>query len=883
MIQLYACAQLSNRTVRFILLIGVWVFLHLTACGGGGDNQTASISQYTLRGTVTAPDNAVFDWDVNDANASNPSGSNNGFSSTQPIVSPVHLAGYVDLAGDISDFFSISLLNRQSISLYVADPNNADIDLFLYSNSGEMLDSAMGNDAVETLAINADGDYIVEVRIVDLGGGQPVSSQNSLYNLVIGTASLAITSNGMRLSDDFVSGEVVVRFIDQTYSTFTAGSIAGDERQWGDRKALDLGMELAGGTWGRSMRMRFDSQAETAVVYRSLGLPDGALNPAAKITDDVRRGKQRTLEVIKALRQRDDVIYAEPNYIRRTFAIPDDTNYSFQWHYDLIHLPEAWDLTIGSPSVIVAVVDNGVLVNHPDLRSKLTGTGFDFVSDVDLSGDGDGIDNNPDDPGDQAGTNSASSFHGTHVAGTIAAATGNSIGVAGVGWQTQVMAIRALGTGGVGTDYDIAQGIRYAAGLSNDSGTLPASPADIINMSLGSDETSDLLAEAVQAAEDQGIIVVAAAGNESTNLPSYPAAYGSVVSVSAVDFAAKLAPYSNFGATIDVAAPGGDGSADQNGDAIGDGVLSTSGDDSSGTIVMGYRFAQGTSMAAPHVAGVAALMKALQPGMTPSDFRALLASGTLTDDIGDANFYGSGLINAQKAVLAAQSGVLPTLLGTTPAILSLGTALTGAAIIAEKIGDTSGDLSVTDVSTDASWLSATPSAVDANGLGTYTVTGDRSGLSDGAYSGTITFTTTENTVSVSVTMQVQTLTSGTDTGFHYVILVDTATNKTAYGVGILSDNKQYNYTITGVAPGRYYLYAGTDLNDDGDIGNVGDLIGAYQSLDQPQEIVVDRHMSGLDFASAHNIQIGPGEATVQAQWEAPMTRLKENQIQTGGQ
>lgn len=849
------CTQLSNRTGRLIVLFGFFVFLMLMACGGGGgDNQIASapdVPQFTLSGTVTAPDIAAVDWDVNDANASNPSESNNGLSSAQPLVSPVSLAGFVSLSGDISDFFSVSLLNEQLITLYVADSANADIDLFLYDDLGVLLNSAMGNDAVEALTITADGDYIVEVRVVDSGIGQPVSVQNSLYNLVIGMTSQAIASNGMRLSDDFVSGEVIVRFIDQSFS------IAGGNPQGSDRKALDLGMELVGGDWGRPMRMRFDSQSETASVFHSLGVPDGTPDQTARIADDELRGKQQTLEVVKALRQREDVLFAEPNYIRKTFLIPNDTNFNLQWHYNLINLPEAWDLTTGSPAVIVAVVDTGVLVNHPDLAAKLTGTGYDFVSDVNFSGDGNGIDNNPDDPGDNATANNTSTFHGTHVAGTIAAATGNGLGVAGAGWQTRVMAIRALGLGGVGTDYDLAQGIRYAAGLANDSGTLPTLPADIINMSLGSDVNSTILANAIQAAENQGVIVIAAAGNESTNLPSYPAAYDTVVSVSAVDFAANLAPYSNFGATIDVAAPGGDTSADQNGDAIGDGVLSTIGRAGSGTIEMVYGFSQGTSMAAPHVAGVAALMKAQQPGMTPSDFRVHLASGNITNNIGDANFFGSGLINAQKAVLAAQSGTLPTRLSTSPSILSLGTALTGAIITAEKIGDLSVDLSVTNVSTDAPWLSVTPAAVDANGLGTYTVAGDRGGLSDGAYSGTITFTSAQNTATVSVTMLVRTtiIGTGTDTGFHYVRLVDAVTNSIAYEVGVQSLNGNYNFILAGVVQGRYFLFAGTDLDDDDNVGDVGELTGAYRSLDRPQELVVDRNMSGLNFVSEHNIQI----------------------------
>lgn len=872
------CIVFSKRTVRFILLI---VFLNLAACGGGGgDNQIASdpgSSRFTVSGTVTAPANSAVDWDVNDVNASNPGGSNNGLSSTQPLDSPVSLAGYVNLTGDVSDFYSVSLSVGESVTLYIADSDTADLDLYLYDTGGAPLDNAMGNGTVETLEITTDGDYIIEVRIVDIDTLPPTQVQASLYNLVIGTGPLpTVASTGMRLSDDFVAGEVIVRFTDESFS------ITGGDDPGAERKARDLEMELAGGHAGRAMRMRFDSQTDTPAVFSSLGMSKGRKTYVESITDPERRAKQRTLDVIKTLRQREDVLYAEPNYIRKTFVTPDDTFFNRQWHYQLIQLPEAWDLTTGSPDVIVAVVDTGVLVGHPDLAAKLTGTGYDFVSDVSISVDGDGIDNNPDDPGDRSRADGSSSFHGTHVAGTIAAATGNATGVAGVGWQTRVMAIRALGLGGVGTDYDIAQGIRYAAGLANDSGTLPAEPADIINLSLGSDVNSALLAAAVQAAVDQGVIVIAAAGNESTDVPAYPAAYNSVVSVSAVDYAADLAYYSNFGPTVDVAAPGGDASADVNGDAVGDGVLSTVGDDGSATIENVYGYYQGTSMAAPHVAGVVALMKALRPAMTPAEFDALLAGGDITTDIGDPNFFGAGLINAQKAVLAAQTGALPTLLSIDTSLLSLGIALTSATLTAEKIGDAAGDLSVTDVAVDVPWLSVAPATVDADGLGSYTVTGDRSGLADGVYNGTITFTSTENTATVSVNMRVQTVNSAAaDTGFHYVLLVDAATNLTAYDVGVQAENGNYNFTIGGVAPGNYFLYAGTDLDDDNRVGDAGELIGAYQNINQAQEILVDRNLSGLDFTSAPNIRISQAGSAARAQWEAQAMR-QDGQPRTGG-
>jgi serine protease len=844
-------------------LITVFAALVIFGCGSGGGSgnennstHTATVPVYTVSGSVAAPTNASVDWDVKDTNATNPIDSNNAINQTQPLFAPTNLVGHVGLNYDTSDFFNVTLTAGQRIALYIAESGSADLDLYLYDSQGQTLDSAMGDGAVETLDVAADGDYIIEVRIVELGTGPPTREQSSIYNMLIST-SLAASSDSLRLSDDFVPGEVVVHFTGETATALSA------ESGIIDRNAPILGMKLTGGAAGRSMRMQFDSQRDTGAVFTHLGISHRALNKAADLNDEGLRRKLRTLEVIKALRRHKDIRYAVPNYIRKAFTTPNDTYYNLQWHFEQISLPEAWDLTTGNAAVIVAVVDSGVLKNHPDMSTKLTGTGYDFVSNPANAGDGDGIDDNPDDPGDQAKTDGSSTFHGTHVAGTVAAATSNGIGVAGAGWSTRVMAIRALGLGGEGTDYDIAQGILYAAGLDNDSGTIPSQPADIINLSLGGESDSQLLSDAIRDARNQGVIIIAAAGNNSSSQPSYPAAYDTVVSVSAVDYAADLAYYSNYGDTIDVAAPGGDGSTDLNADGIGDGILSTLGNDQSGTIEMVYGIYQGTSMAAPHAAGVVALMKAIQPGMTPDDLDALLLGGTITTEIGSPTFFGAGLIDAQKAVLAAQAGALPTLLNVNPTLLGLGIALTGTTITAEKIGDTNGALTVIDVIADAAWLSVTPDTVDAEGLGTYAVSVDRSGLADGAYSGTITIISSENTVAVTVTMQVKNTGGSDDAGYHYVVLVDATTGETAYQQGTPAINGVYDFSFTDVAQGTYRIYAGTNLDGDRYIGDAGEAAGAYLSLDQPQEIAVDQDLSGLDFISKFNININGAISTVQ--------------------
>ena len=322
---------------------------------------------------------------------------------------------------------------------------------------------------------------------------------------------------------------------------------------------------------------------------------------------------------------------------------PNDNQYSHQWHFEKINLPDAWDTSIGSNQVKVAVLDSGVVMSHPDLTARLSDDGYDFVSYVSSTGDGDGIDNNPDDPGGgvenpNCNGSKASSFHGTHVTGILGASTDNNLGVAGVDWNTLIMPIRVLGCSG--TTYDIAQGVRYAAGLENNSGILVSDPADIINMSLAGKFPTEILRSAVADAVNAGVIVVAAAGNEGRSSPYYPAAYEGVISVVATDINNRKALFSNYGSTVDVAAPGVS-------------IWNTSAKYQNGVINTGYKKMSGTSMAAPHVAGVASLMKSVYSDMSPEDFEAILMSGNITDDLGDSgrdDYFGFGLINAKKAV-----------------------------------------------------------------------------------------------------------------------------------------------------------------------------------------------------------------------------------------
>jgi serine protease len=322
--------------------------------------------------------------------------------------------------------------------------------------------------------------------------------------------------------------------------------------------------------------------------------------------------------VLNILKKYPGVISVEQNAYAYALGVPNDPYYPYQWHMARIGMETAWDLSTGA-GVVVAVIDTGVKQNLEDLANTQFVAGWDFV-------------NNDADPTDDEG-------HGSHVAGTIAQSTNNGVGVAGVAYNARIMPIKVLNRRGSGTFDDIAEGVYFAA----DNG------ADVINMSLGGASSLTILEDAVNYAWSNGVVVVCAAGNESTSAPSYPAAYTNSISVSATAGNDDLASYSNYGNTIDICAPGGD-SGDHNNDGYDDMILQNTFSRNS----EGYYFFAGTSMASPHVAGVAALVKAANPSLTNAQIRDILES--TAEDLG-ANgwdiYFGEGMVDAVAAIQAA--------------------------------------------------------------------------------------------------------------------------------------------------------------------------------------------------------------------------------------
>ncbi len=322
--------------------------------------------------------------------------------------------------------------------------------------------------------------------------------------------------------------------------------------------------------------------------------------------------------VIAQLRLRGDVEYAEPNYYARvTDIVPTDPYWSQQGNMQAIHAPAGWSYTTGATWVTIAIVDTGVDLTHPDLAVKIL-PGIDFV-------------NNDSDPSDDN-----TIAHGTHVAAIAAASTNNGVGMAGVDWGANILPVKVLNAAGYGTYANIAAGITWAT----DHG------AQVINMSFGGYANSTTLSDAVNYAFTHGVIQVAATGNDGIAPVMYPAAYAPVVAVAATDNNGNHAGFSNHGPGVTVSAPGVQIlSADRGG---------------------GYTSLNGTSMAAPHVSGLAAILRGI-PGNGPDRVRAIIQSSAA--DLGDPGWdsdFGYGLIQMDAAIQAAwPTPVPPTFTATS--------------------------------------------------------------------------------------------------------------------------------------------------------------------------------------------------------------------------
>ena len=601
---------------------------------------------------------------------------------------------------------------------------------------------------------------------------------------------------------------------------------------------------------------------------------------------DTARTATQTLALAEQLKARPDVAWAEPNQILHALAVPNDTKYNLQWHYNAINLPQAWDLETGanpgSSPVTVAVVDSGLLTQHPDIQGKFW-DGYDFVSNAQLSNDGDGREGNANDPGDNPG--GQGSYHGSHVAGTIAALTNNNEGVAGVSWGAKILPVRVLGNQGSGSVSDIIDGMFWAAGIAVSGVPANQHPAQVINLSLGAKglcRSGSSLQRAFDQVNAKGVIIVVAAGNENIEAAeTVPASCGGVITVGATTRPSASNPigtrasYSNFGPRIDVMAPGGRGDDNQN---VIDEVYSLDKDDQTGAFTYGYK--QGTSMAAPHIAGVIALLKSRDKNLNFSRALSILKrtarplSATQCTGQGSAKLpvdCGAGLIDAFAALNE---------LNANPDF-SLG--LNPSSTIAER--DRTVQIQITQSNTNGfttttnpkllrpiSGLSVSVGPSDANGNRTVSLTVGSS-LPLGIYA--LSFGDTVSGLTREVSLSLKVVASNADllptenvAGTEIVFCRDLKNGKcSVYTALVTQSGSGGDYSSPELPDGDYIVWACKDINNDNKDANgnkdyrcrVGDLYGQY---------IVD---SGLVRPNATGIDIDLGIVTSRGQvldgWE----------------
>lgn len=379
-------------------------------------------------------------------------------------------------------------------------------------------------------------------------------------------------------------------------------------------------------------------------------------------------------KIADKLSKSEAVLSAEPDVRYLPQLIPTDAEYGKQWYLfeaaGGINAETAWDITIGSRNTIIAVLDTGILP-HFELSTRIL-QGYDFISSLSHANDGDGRDDDPTDPGDSAfanecgagepGFDTPSSWHGTLIAGILAANTNNDTGIAGIDHNAAILPVRVLGKCG-GFASDIADAIRWSVGITDPS--LPAAnphPANIINLSFGAQTACTATEQAaIDDAIASGAVLIAAAGNQGTEAGNFsPANCDNVITVAASTRQGGETFYTNFGSNISLSAPGGNTDNEING------IYSTTNNGLDAPDQDTFEFVSGTSFAAPMVSGAAALIKAVNPQLSPLDIRFILETSSRNFPVGTTDGFqdcipercGAGLLDTAAAVIAADNNTL---------------------------------------------------------------------------------------------------------------------------------------------------------------------------------------------------------------------------------
>lgn len=534
--------------------------------------------------------------------------------------------------------------------------------------------------------------------------------------------------------------------------------------------------------------------------------------------------------ILNALSGAPGVRYVERNTLIYAQRQPNDPHYPYQWHYPLMRLPEAWDLTTGGDYITGAVIDGGLLASV-DLNR--TWPGFDFVDDGD---DGDSWDG---DPTDTAALTSVDGFsHGTHVAGTMGANSDNGVGPAGVDWEARLLPLRVL-AGNSGTAFDAAAAVWWAAGYSVEGVDDNDHPADVINCSFGANHFStqppQIFRDAFGDAMAHSIVVVAAGNDDIDVATTFPAAVPGVITVGAHDLHRQRAPYSNFGDGIDIMAPGGDVTVDDNQDGYPDGILSWS---NAGEV----NFVNGTSMAAPHISGLALLARSLEPDLSHAAFAALLRE-TANPDATCAAGCGAGRADARallESLLDAPPPPSTTSFSVAPAVMQLGSE--GTEAFFDVTNHTNDDLLLTVTATSEAVLHQGDYVLPAQETAYVPLEVDRALAPAGAATVVLTFG--------GEVRQAELRWSHVDDEpllrEVYVAVIEEQSGEWVAVAGqtaVVDDNYAFGFEAPA---GSYFLVALGD--DDGDgVYEDGESFGAYPNLDdaQPIDVVAGQTLSNL--------------------------------------
>lgn len=810
--------------------------LLLAACGGdGGGSNGPGVIRGTIEiasGTRTDADTAL-DLTVQGLDSSRDVPLNGVQNSDSPYPGNVTVGGYVSSgAGSYGNGFSypaddtdqlrVSLVNGQrvTVNIFPAPYNPSGATLAPPSTQlrlepvegGVDAESADNQETTKSVQAQQDGEHDL---ILTASGGGPA-------RYVVRVTSLSQGETLGVAGSDILPGEAIV--------TMEPGSGSGQMRTQAGTAVASAGQQRALGGGQHHVRMPREREA---------------LTPA-----DATRSETvvRTLEWIRELQETPGVASATPNHRVKALSPTTQTSYPKQkWHYDLINLDEqsAWDKRDGS-GVRAAVLDTGVSRRdgdwHPELAPNINCAiqgCYDAVDD----------DNRPLDE--------SNSNHGTHVTGTLGADAGTAGKVTGVAHAVDLVPVRVLGSD-EGSVADVIEGIRWV---------LNEAEADLINLSLGSQTNNSSLADAIADAEAAGVIVVGASGNAGDDRPFFPAAYPTVLAVGSVDCTGERSAFSNFGVWLDLVAPGGGGAENGCGDDR-DFVVSA--------IPGGVGGLQGTSMAAPHVSGVMAMLRQGDDDLSPAVARALVREGQITRDTATDAFdieIGSGVIDASAAASSDWSGYAA--LEPQREVFQFDNDNTEAELRLRKIGNAGMVFSKPDVASTENWLN-----VVRLGERRFRVELNTDNMNTGTlYRDTLEVTYSANgkdrAFSLPVTATLESGEENRNAGAHFVQLipVDDSNDKMEVVQRLVEANEglyRFEFDTSDIEPGRYHLIAGTDMDNDGAFCGPGEACAEYLSEGRLREVEVTRTMNlsvtlETAFTRPVDTQVDPGYRRVNDQ------------------